>query len=90
MGGAVLGSGSSCNLPYGVDPSCIGSIMDRAICRLPKRRKEVIMLEYRRVGTQALKAKGMGIALKTYENHLAIARTQLAMQPDVKKLLKRC
>ena len=76
-------------LPYGVDGDGIASVMDRAICRLNPNRKQAIMTEYCRVGTQDSKAKALGITRKAYERRLANARLNLTADSAVKKLLKR-
>lgn len=88
-GGVVAGSGNS-NLPYGIDADSVGAAIDTAVCRLPKRRQEVVIQEYCRVGEQKAKAAGLKIALKTYEEHLRLARRQLVLQPDMVRLLKNC
>ncbi len=90
MGGGVVANGSKDCLPYGIDANSACAVVDAAVCRLPLQRRKVIRLEYCRVGTQAEKAKAFKLALKTYENYLRLARQQLAMQPDVKQLLKKC
>ena len=76
-------------LPYGVDGDGIASVMDRAICRLNPNRKQAIITEYCRVGTQDGKAKALGITRKAYERRLANARLNLTADSAVKKLLKR-
>lgn len=87
-GGIVCGSGNS-SLPYGVDADSAGAVMDRAICRLPLRRRQVVAVEYCKIGKQAAKAAGMKppYALQSYRDALCLARKELSKQPDVKKLL---
>lgn len=75
-------------LPYGVDGDGIGSLVDQAICRLNPNRRQVIMVEYRRIGTQEAKAKALGITRKAYERRLSNARLNLVADLSVKKLLK--
>lgn len=75
-------------LPYGVDGDGIGSLVDQAICRLNPNRRQVIMVEYRRIGTQEAKAKALGITRKAYERRLSNARLNLVADSSVKKLLK--
>ncbi|WP_308028538.1 hypothetical protein [Neisseria bergeri] len=75
-------------LPYGVDGDGIGSLVDQAICRLNPNRRQVIMVEYRRIGTQEEKAKALGITRKAYERRLSNARLNLVADLSVKKLLK--
>ena len=75
-------------LPYGVDGDGIGSLVDQAICRLNPNRRQVIMVEYRRIGTQEAKAKVLGITRKAYERRLSNARLNLVADLSVKKLLK--
>lgn len=76
-------------IPYGVDGDGIASVMDQAICRLNPNRKQAIITEYRRIGTQDGKAKALGITRKAYERRLANARINLMADLAVKKLLKR-
>lgn len=76
-------------LPYGVDGDGIASVMDRAICRLNPNRKEAIMAEYRRIGTQEAKAKAVGLKVDAYKDRLKWARRNLMVDEAVKKLLKR-
>ena len=76
-------------LPYGVDGDGIASVMDRAICRLNPNRKQAVITEYRRIGTQDGKARALGITRKAYERRLASARLNLMSDSAVKKLLKR-
>lgn len=76
-------------LPYGVDGDGIASVMDRAICRLNPNRKEAIMAEYRRIGTQEAKARAVGISRAAYEDRVKRARMNLKADLAVKKLLKR-
>lgn len=76
-------------LPYGVDGDGMACVMDRAICRLNPNRKQAIIAEYRRIGTQDGKAKALGITRKAYERRLENARLNLMADLAVKKLLKR-
>lgn len=76
-------------LPYGVDGDGIASVMDRAICRLNPNRKEAIMAEYRRIGTQEAKAAAVGLKVDAYKDRLKWARRNLMVDEAVKKLLKR-
>lgn len=75
-------------LPYGVDGDGIASVMDQAICRLNPNRKEAIMAEYRRIGTQEAKARAFGISRAAYEDRVKRARMNLKADLAVKKLLK--
>jgi hypothetical protein len=77
-------------LPYGVDGDGIASVMDRAICRLNPNRKQVIMTEYRRIGTNESKVKALRVSLSSYRNMLFWARRDLMADNAVKKLLKPC
>lgn len=77
-------------LPYGVDGDGIASVVDRAICRLNPNRKQVIMTEYRRIGTNEAKAKALRVSLSSYRNMLFWARRNLMADNAVKKLLKTC
>lgn len=92
-GGVVVGNtGGTANLPYGVDVDSIASVMDRAICKLSTRRREILMVEYREIGTQAAKAAGLKrpVSLDTYKRILRNARWNLEADADVKRLLKTC
>ena len=75
-------------LPYGVDGDGLASVMDQAICRLNPNRKLAIMTEYRRIGTQEAKAKGLHIRVDAYKDRLKWARRNLMADEAVKKLLK--
>lgn len=94
MSGSVFTSntGGTVNLPYGIDVDSIGSIMDRAICKLTPRRREILMVEYRNIGTQAAKAAGLKrpVSLDTYKRILRNARWNLEADDGVKRLLKTC
>lgn len=67
-------------------------IVDKAIARLPKRRREAVMIEYLFCvnGNQEDKASYMRPAVKrnTYAELLKFAKIQLINAPDVKALLK--
>lgn len=68
------------------------AVIDRAIARLPKRRREAVMIEFFFCvnGTQEEKASYMTPPVKqnTYSELLNFALIQLSAQADVKNLLK--
>lgn len=86
-GGVVCGGFGASMLPYGMDVGGLASVVDRCICRLPRRRKEVIVLEYRKIGTQEAKARGIGVTLSSYRDALKMARKQLKQQPEIIRLI---
>lgn len=76
-------------IPDGVDIDSAMSIVDKAICGLSNRRREVLILEYCENGSQAMKAAKMlpPITQSMFSQHLYFALEQLINNPDVKFLL---
>ena len=77
-------------LPYGVDGDAVATTLDREICRLTIKQRQVVFLSYRRIGTQAAKAKGLGISQPRFANTLREAKIRLNMQLPIKRLLNIC
>ena len=77
-------------LPYGVDGDAIATTLDREICRLTVKQRQVVFVSYRRIGTQAAKAKDLGISRPRFANTLREAKIRLSMQLSIKRLLNSC
>lgn len=80
------------NPSHGIADDEAAAIIDKAVCKLTPRRREVIIAEYRMAGTQAAKAAGLRppCKLRTYEDLLRNARWNLMADAGIKKLLKKC
>ena len=92
MSGGIIAGSANSGLLYGIDADSAAAAIDEAVCRLPKRRRDVVFVEYCRVGEQKAKAAGLRpeMAVKTYRNVLSMARQQLAADAAVKRVLKKC
>lgn len=77
-------------LPYGFDGDAVAVTLDKEICRLTVKQRQVIFMHYRRIGTQAAKAKGLGISRSRFANTLREAKIRLSMQLPIKRLLNIC
>lgn len=76
-------------IPYGVDVDSVMSAIDQAVNRLPYIRKQVVIAEYRQIGSREVKAKHLNppLQLGSFRNQLNLAHVAISRLPLVAKLL---
>lgn len=77
-------------LPYGFDGDAAATTLDREICRLTVKQRQIMFLNYRRVGTQEAKAKSIGISQSRFAHTLREVKAKLVTQKAIKRLLNCC
>lgn len=76
-------------IPYGVDIDSVMSAIDQTVNRLPYIRKQVVIAEYRLIGTREAKAQHLNppLQLGRFRNQLNLAHVAISRLPLVAKLL---